>query len=499
VRASLAAWTGVAGDAAAARDLLAGLLPVRARVSGPEHPDTLAVRASLAAWTGVAGDAAAARDQFAALLPVRARVSGPEHPGTLAVRASLAAWTGVAGDAAAARDQLAALPVTGQGLSGEPADPTAMRVRWLQHVIWYQQPVQRAVAAAFLIASTGAVAADGAWELATELDGLPLALEQAVAYMQATGRTIAEYLALFRERRLSMPPRAEPAGYDQRAASTCALALEQLQKAGPAAIGLLRLLDCFCPAAETIPLELVLRPSPELEEVFGPEVAPLLMPLLERPVVVGDAIAALRRYSLIGSPPDGAVSVPRLVQTVTLAQLPADLASAWRQAARSLIEKALTGDPRQPATWPAYAALLPHVRSALAPYGDAVAKAADYLGYSGRYSAARTLHRQILEARERELGPEHPDTLSARGKLADGTGAAGDAAAARDQLAALLPVCERVLGPEHFETLKTRASLAAWTGDAGNAAAARDQLAALLPVCERVLGAEHPATLDVRG
>ena len=46
------------------------LLPVQERVLGPEHPDTLAARANLARWTGEAGDAAAARDLFAALLPV---------------------------------------------------------------------------------------------------------------------------------------------------------------------------------------------------------------------------------------------------------------------------------------------------------------------------------------------------------------------------------------------------------------------------------------------
>ena len=56
-----------------------------------------AARAHLARWTGEAGDAAAARDQLAALVPVRERVSGREHPATLAARASLASWTRQAG------------------------------------------------------------------------------------------------------------------------------------------------------------------------------------------------------------------------------------------------------------------------------------------------------------------------------------------------------------------------------------------------------------------
>ena len=96
-RGNLARWTGEAGDAAGARDQYAALLPVRERVLGAEHPDTLAARANLAYWTGRAGDAAAARDQFAALLPVRERVLGAEHPDTLTARANLAHWAALSG------------------------------------------------------------------------------------------------------------------------------------------------------------------------------------------------------------------------------------------------------------------------------------------------------------------------------------------------------------------------------------------------------------------
>ena len=56
------------------------------RVCGPEHPDTLGARRNLAGSTGLAGDAAAARDQFAALLPTYERVLSPEHPDTLRAR-----------------------------------------------------------------------------------------------------------------------------------------------------------------------------------------------------------------------------------------------------------------------------------------------------------------------------------------------------------------------------------------------------------------------------
>ena len=92
-RASLARWTGEAGNAAEARDQLAELLPDVERVFTPDHPETFRVRAHIARWTGRAGDAAGARDQCTELLPDVERVLGPEHPDTLTIRGDLAYWT----------------------------------------------------------------------------------------------------------------------------------------------------------------------------------------------------------------------------------------------------------------------------------------------------------------------------------------------------------------------------------------------------------------------
>jgi hypothetical protein len=56
------------------------LLPIKQRVMGAEHPETLATRARLAYWTGEAGDPVGARDQYVPLLPIVKRVLGYEHP-----------------------------------------------------------------------------------------------------------------------------------------------------------------------------------------------------------------------------------------------------------------------------------------------------------------------------------------------------------------------------------------------------------------------------------
>ena len=348
-------------------------------------------------------------------------------------------------------------------------------------------------AAGFLAGRTGDPDRQAATELAGELDGLPLALEQAAAYTVASGGSLAAYLASFRQRREAVLARGEPTGYPKTVATTWSLAFEQLEEVAGMAVALLRLLACCAP--EAIPLRLLLQPRPGLAERLGPQVNRVLVPLLQDSLAAGDAIAALRRHSLVTPGGRGSVLVHRLVQAVTVDQMTGELAAQWRQAATTLIEAAIPDDPGEPETWPAYALLLPHARLALPAGSAGMSLIADYLGHSGSYTAARDLCRDAFEARVRAFGPEYRETRAARAKLARWTGKAGDAAAARDQFAALLPAVERVSGPEHPEALAARANLARFTGEAGDAAAARDQFAALLPIYERVLGPDHPETL----
>ena len=352
------------------------------------------------------------------------------------------------------------------------------------------------VAADFLVDRTGEPDRRAAVHLAGELGGLPLALEQGAAYVQATGDSLANYLASFRQRRPDMLGRGKPTGYHGTVVTTWALAFARLEQSTPGAAGLLRLL-AFC-APETIPLRLLLQPRPGLTEKLSPQVAAVLVPLLDDPLAANDAIAALRQYSLISLAADGLVSVHRLVQAVTAGRMSAELAGAWRQATAAMIDASIPDNPDRPDTWPVFTALLPHARTALTADSDGVGQIANYLGYSGSYVAARERCREIVEERVWVLGPQHPDTLTIRNDLAYWTGLAGDAAGARDQFAALLPIRERVLGPEHPKTLITRGNLAQWTGLAGDAAGARDLFAALLPVRERASGSEHPDALTAR-
>ena len=352
------------------------------------------------------------------------------------------------------------------------------------------------VAADFLVSRTGDADWAAARELAAELGGLPLALEQAAAYMQATRTSLAGYLPLFRARQADLLARGEVSEHPADVAATLGLALSRLASEAPAAAGLVRVLAFLAP--EPVPLALLLA-SEQTAGLLGPEAA-AVGPLLGDQVAAGDAIAALRRYSLVSPAGDGLVMVHRLVLAITRAQLPAQAARQWKLAARVLIHAAVPTNVQLPEAWPVCAVLLPHARAVLDPTSGSMRRIAEYLAWTGSYPAARDLSRLIADAQgeSQAYGPEHPDTLRARCNLAIMTGQAGDAAGARDQLAALLPIRERVLSPEHPETLVTRNQLALWTGEAGDAAGARDQLAALLPIRERVRGPEHPETLITR-
>ena len=353
------------------------------------------------------------------------------------------------------------------------------------------------VAAVFLVNRTDDPDNQAAAVLAKDLGGLPLALEQAAAYIQATLITLAGYVSLFRDRRADLLARGEATGHPETVTSTLGLALSRLEADAPAAAGLLRLLACLAP--EPVPQALLLSNAQTVNKL-DPGVAAVLGPLLGDPVAAGDAVAALRRYSLVAPAEGGMVLVHRLVQAITHEAMPADVAGQWEQAAAALVQAAIPADTDLPAAWPGCAALLPHAQAVLALTSDGMRRIAAYLGFSGSYPAARDLFQLIADADSEDdaCGPEHQHTLHARHEFARWTGEAGDAAGARDQFAALLHIEERVLSAEHPDTVATRHNLAFWTGAAGDAARARDQFAALLPVQERVRGTEHPATLIAR-
>ena len=133
------------------------------------------------------------------------------------------------------------------------------------------------VAADFLADRTGDRHRQAAEGLAGELDGLPLTLEQAAAYIQATGTTLAGYLSVFQSRRADLLARGEATGHRSDVVATLGLTLARLEAKAPAAAGLLRLLACLAP--EPVPLALLLS-DVQIADKLAPDAADTVGPLL---------------------------------------------------------------------------------------------------------------------------------------------------------------------------------------------------------------------------
>ena len=276
------------------------------------------------------------------------------------------------------------------------------------------------VAARFLTARTGDADHGAALELAVELGGLPLALEQAAAYMQATGTPLTRYVPLFRIRQADLLARGAAAGHREHTAATLGLALARLGKDAPNAAGLMRLLAFLAP--EPVPLGQLLARE-DAAERLGAEAAGAVGPLLGDQIAIGDAVVALGKYSLAALAGDGLVQVHRLVQAVTCAQLTTQETSQWQQAAAVVVDAVVPADAQLPEAWPTCAVLMPHARAALDLTSGGMSRIAEYLGYSGSYQAARDLSALIADAHRhsQNYGPEHTGTLHARANLAHWT------------------------------------------------------------------------------
>jgi hypothetical protein len=171
----------------------------------------------LAAQLG-AQDVAGARDPVASVHAVLAGSAAP--------------WLVIFDNAADQASVAAFFPPAGPGR----VLVTSQNAAWPGQVLDVPMLDQDA-AASFLVGRSGNPDRQAALVLAGELGGLPLALEQAAAYTQAIGGTLAGYLNSFRRRRTDVLARGEPTGYDKTVASTWELAFSRLQQAAPARRG----------------------------------------------------------------------------------------------------------------------------------------------------------------------------------------------------------------------------------------------------------------------
>ena len=325
--------------------------------------------------------------------------------------------------------------------------------------------------------------------LATEFGDLPLAISQAVAYMEQTATDPADYLRQFTNRRAALIARGDVVDYQGRIDTAWDLSLEKLQKLHAPALALLQVSAFLAP--EPVPLILFER-------------SPAGADLPRDSDEVDDAVGAAVSFSLVRRLP-AAFIVHRLVQAAIRQRLSPEERETAGSIAAQLLAAAHPGDPTNPAHWSRYAALAPHVL-AIGSYGDQNADTrrlmldtVAYLNVNADARAGQRIATDLLGRWRAGPGVDHGDTLLLAGYLTLALFWLGRADEARSLGQDTLPRARRVLGANHPDTLRLAVYLVlalAWTGDADEAKAlAADTLAR----ARRVLPEQHPDALRLSG
>ena len=323
--------------------------------------------------------------------------------------------------------------------------------------------------------------------VAAALADLPLAVDQAGAYLAETPLGVGAYLRLLAgQPELAL---AEATPDHAGLAATVAAARTRLAALHPGAAALL---DQFA----------FLAPDPVPLATDGPAGAGLVV---AGPSVAGQAAEWLRmlvRLALVRRTGTG-VQLHRLVAALLRARLDPDERAAVLGRCLHLLAGATPGDPADPAAWPGWAALAPHVQAAIAhpapvdpePFRGLVADCAWYLCQSGQLRPARRLAAAALDRWAGHPGPDHPHTLRVATALTAALTRLADFQAAWELAEDTLPRCRRILGDDHPTTLLSAVALAVALAALGEYPAAREAAEDTLPRCRRTLGDDHPTTL----
>lgn len=332
-----------------------------------------------------------------------------------------------------------------------------------------------------------------ATEIWKELGGLPLALDQAGAYIEETQCSLSDYRSLYHTRRVQMLN--ERGGHiddhPEPVATTWLLSLEEIEHRSPASADLLRFCAFLHPDA--IPEELL--------SAGAKHIGPLLQPIVSDPFSLNKVIAALSAYSLINRDTrEKTLSIHRLVQAVIKDVMDEQTQREWARRAVFAVNEAFP--MVEFTTWPQCKRYLPHALACAESIeqGDLLLPEAApllnrvgmYLYERGRWSEAEPLLKRASVMRERD--PEHPDTANSLNNLAILYYAQGKYEQAEPLLIRTLAINEQQLGAQHPSTATSLSNLAGLYDSQGKYEEAKPLYERAIAINEQQLGPEHPNT-----
>lgn len=260
-------------------------------------------------------------------------------------------------------------------------------------------------------------------KIVQEMGGLPLALDQAGAYIEETNYNLSDYLDLYQKRKSVLLNQRGGiiSDHPEPVATTWSLSFEQVEQINPAAAELLRL--CAFLSPDVIPEEIITQGARSIDDSH-------LQPLTHDPIAFNEALKALQAYSLIGRDTSNHTLVMhRLVQEVLKEEM--EPATYQRWAERAIIAVNAVFPPVDFPVWnqcerclsnaQTCATLIAQNKITLPAASNLLNEAGRYLTERARsrarYTEAEALLQQALVLREQQLGTEHPDTATSLNNL----------------------------------------------------------------------------------
>ncbi|HLZ61756.1 MAG TPA: FxSxx-COOH system tetratricopeptide repeat protein [Ktedonosporobacter sp.] len=326
-----------------------------------------------------------------------------------------------------------------------------------------------------------------------QLGGLPLALDQAGAYIAETGSSFTKYLELFKQERAALLQRrgTVPSDHPEPVTTTFLLAFEQVRQKSRAASDLLTF--CAFLAPDAIPLEIITEGAAHLNSILATVAADTLQ--------LDQALETLQTYSLIRSDGENrTLSIHRLVQAVLQDALEEAERGSW--ADRVMLAVNATFPHPEYSNWLQCERLLSHALL-IARYIEQykviseaawhlLSETASYLRDRARYTEAEPLYQLAIRIQEQQLGAEHPDLATSLNNLAVLYKEQGKYAEAEPLYQRAIAIREQALGPKYFLVAAPLSNLAEIYREQGKYAEAEPLYQRAIAIREQALGIEYP-------
>ncbi|GAA0390263.1 hypothetical protein GCM10009530_46870 [Microbispora corallina] len=336
---------------------------------------------------------------------------------------------------------------------------------------------------------------EDAIRIAGALGNLPLAVEQAAAWLAESGMSAAAFLEELEAETARVLQLGAPSEYPHPVAVTWNVSLAKLRDSSPASVRLLQLCAFFAPE----PISMQLLYSDEMQQALVP-----YDDALREKLVLGRVIREVGRYALAKvDQGNNTIQVHRLVQAVIRSQMTEDQQDETCHEVHHILVGARPrqGDVDDPDNWVRYDIIWQHLGPSRAreckeeETRQLLTDRVRYLWKRGDFEAARELGDFLADYWERNFGTEDRQRLHLLFNIANVKRSQGDydEAASLDEW--VLGMQRRVVGENHPHTLLTSGGLAADYRALGRYEESLEMDRVTYDRWKNLFGEDHPRTL----